>query len=113
MSSVTIPASPSAPTSFELTYMDAVAMNVSPFNGIQQVQRWGVSARLMKCSFTIKSADAGNWKTFLENLQGSTNTFKFTSAFGTAYSEVGTRDWRLRSGARTVAVGHDRVYMLN
>lgn len=110
---ITIPSYPPAPASFEFTTDDAAAFNISPFTGQQQLQYWGVMPKLLTVTFPpVYGPNISNWTTFLTSLNGVANVFQFSSAFGSAYPEIGTRYWRLKQGKRKWGVTPQRVYMI-
>lgn len=109
---VTMPSTPASPQDIEFFVVDAVAQNISPFTGQQQIQAW--NGTWMECRFTMppmSHTDATNWVTFVRNLQGAANVFQFPSSFMTAYSEsIGTRYWRLKSNKCGWSISKDRVF---
>lgn len=117
---VFVPAFPPAPTSFELSQIDMVAMNISPFTGEQQVQVWpgaspGTAATRMEGSVTMpnmKQPDAENWIQFLRDLQGQGGVFQWGAACQAAFPEIGARFWRLKSNTRKWSVVPGFIYAM-
>jgi len=117
---ITIPAYPPAPESIEFTLIDSVTLVRSPFTFSQQVYNWNAST--LEASVTmppLKLADAQNWFTFLQTLQGPLNVFQFSAAFVSAYSFIlagssplGGWYWRLAKPARKISLTHQRVFGL-
>ncbi len=74
---VTVPASP-APSAVEIAMVDTVAVNTSPFTGVQQMQlfpggdHWEVTVSLPP----MYAASAASWRAFLAELRGKSNVFQ-------------------------------------
>lgn len=111
---VTIPDTPASPASVEFTQVDAVAMNVSPFSGQQQVQNW--NATWMEAIVTMPAmtyAQGQNWVAFLRALEGTANVFQFSAAFATAFPlEVSGVYWRLKTSKRKWSISLGKFYGL-
>ena len=110
---ITIPAYPPAPASFEVNEMNIIGLSTSPFTGQQQVYDW--NAEWTEASVTMPAMPfdvAQPWVTFLKDLKGAKCVFQFSTSFGAAYPEIGTRYWRLKSNARRWSVTRDRVYSI-
>lgn len=114
---ITMPATPSAPRSFDASQTDFVAMSMSPFTGQQQTQAWG--GTLMEFSVQLPAmpwATAQAWVQFLRDLQGRKNVFAFNAAFRAAYpndlnnGDGSARYWRLKENTRKWSVSDARVY---
>jgi hypothetical protein len=118
MSVITMPTSPAAPDTIEITLVDPTAMTQSPFTGQQTAFSWG--AGWLECSVSMPAltvAQAQEWFTFLRALNGQANTFTFTSPFISAYSWMlqsggSSIYWRLKSNSRKISLSHQRVFGL-
>lgn len=111
---VSVPAYPPAPASIDLSVVEIVSGNVSPFTGQMQVYDWNAS--YMEASVVmppLRNADGQNWVAFLRSLKGIASVFQFTAAFMAAYpNDVGTRYWRLKSNTAKWSIDDNRHYRI-
>jgi len=110
---ITIPAYPPAPQSIEVTAIDVVGQNVSPFTGQQQVYDWNAS--WLEASVTMPpmtDATAQAWVQFLKDLKGVANVFQFTAGFQAAFplSIPNGWYWSLKSNERKWSITKAAIY---
>ena len=109
---VTIPGSPPAPASIELSVVNIVSGNQSPFTGQMQIYDWNAS--YMKASVAMPPLapdEAQTWVAFLRSLKGIAGVFQFSAEFMAAYpNDVGTRYWRLMDNTVRWSINPSRYY---
>lgn len=112
---VTIPATPSAPASFEFSQTDIVGLSVSPFTGQQQVQDWQAKFREARVTLpNLTDAQAQAWITFLSDLKGVAGVFQFGAAISAKYpASIGSRYWCLKSNTRGWTINPNRTYTIS
>jgi len=119
---ITIPSFPPAPASATFTRVNSVAINVSPFTGQQQTQKW--PGEWMEAEVALPAmvdSDAQAWISFLKALEGQANVFQFSASFYAAYpasigdggSPPGGLYWRLKKNSASWSVGEDRTYRIS
>lgn len=110
---ITIPGTPNAPQSIEITIIRAAALSRSPFTNQQQVQDWGAGWIEVKVSMPPMQYDvAQEWNSFFQALNGPVNVFEFTSAFMAGYPNdipSGTY-FRLKSGSVKYSIEQNQLY---
>lgn len=112
---VSIPASPPAPAHIEITQVNTSALSRSPFTGQQQVQDWGGSwMEAVVTMPTLTYAQGQAWIAFLRALRGQAGVFQFTTAFVTAYPEIGSSTYFcLKTPSRKWSVNPGKLYGLS
>lgn len=113
---VTIPSNPPAPQSIEISVVNIVSGNTSPFTGQQQIYDWQANYLEARVNMPpMPFAVFQNWSTFLKALDGIANVFQFTSAFQAAYpGDIGSGVfWRLKSNTVSWAIGQNHIYTLS
>lgn len=109
---ITIPPTPSSPSSIQFTQVNAVAINISPFTGQQQIQDWNATwAEAFVTMPAMPFAVAQPWVVFLRALKGQANVFQFSAAFMAAFAgDLGSRYWALKSNSRSWSVSGGKIY---
>jgi len=111
---VTLPTDPPAPASIDLSVVNIVSGNTSPFTGQMQTYDWNASyMRAAVVMPPLPYATAQTWVAFLRSLKGIACVFQFSAAFRAAYpNDVGDRYWRLIDNAAKWSISPDRYYRL-
>lgn len=112
---VTLPSSPPAPQSVDITIVSITSVNTSPFTGQQQVYDWQSQYLEFRVNMApMNFATFQNWIAFLKDLDGQANVFEFSSALTAAYPNdfPSGAYWRLISNTVRYTINQNHLYSL-